>query len=144
MVFSSFKHTLRYLYQKLTAEGLRVGLITGEVPDEQRRELRARFEADRETSSAIDVLLFSEVGCEGLDYQFCDCMINYDLPWNPMRIEQRIGRIDRNGKRSESVSIFSSALRCSFCRAALPSSPARRCSSSAIPPCMVFNLPGKA
>jgi len=106
MVFSSFKHTLRYLYQKLTAEGLRVGLITGEVPDEQRRELRARFEADRESSSAIDVLLFSEVGCEGLDYQFCDCMINYDLPWNPMRIEQRIGRIDRNGQRSESVSIF--------------------------------------
>jgi hypothetical protein len=55
---------------------------------------------------ALDVLLFSEVGCEGLDYQFCDCMINYDLPWNPMRIEQRIGRIDRNGQQSESVSIY--------------------------------------
>ena len=43
-------------------------------------------------------MLFSEVGCEGLDYQFCDCIVNYDLPWNPMRIEQRIGRIDRRGQ----------------------------------------------
>jgi len=50
--------------------------------------------------------LFSEIGCEGLDYQFCDCIVNYDLPWNPMRVEQRIGRIDRNGQKSESVAII--------------------------------------
>ena len=61
---------------------------------------------DRNQEDAIDVLLFSEVGCEGLDYQFCDTMINYDLPWNPMRIEQRIGRIDRRGQRSEAVNIY--------------------------------------
>ena len=60
---------------------------------------------DKSDSNSIDVLLFSEVGCEGLDYQFCDCMVNYDLPWNPQAIEQRIGRIDRNGQESESVSI---------------------------------------
>jgi 2-hydroxy-3-keto-5-methylthiopentenyl-1-phosphate phosphatase len=60
---------------------------------------------DRNDEHAIDVLLFSEVGCEGLDYQFCDTMINYDLPWNPMRIEQRIGRIDRRGQKSETVRI---------------------------------------
>lgn len=106
MIFSSFKHTLRYLHQKLIASGLRVGMIHGEVQDEERRQLRARFEADRNEKEALDVLLFSEVGCEGLDYQFCDCMINYDLPWNPMRVEQRIGRIDRNGQTSESVAIF--------------------------------------
>ena len=53
----------------------------------------------------IDVLLSSEVGCEGLDFQFCDLLINYDLPWNPMRIEQRIGRIDRYGQQSETVAI---------------------------------------
>jgi len=41
-----------------------------------------------------------------LDYQFCDCIVNYDLPWNPMRIEQRIGRIDRWGQKSETVAIF--------------------------------------
>ena len=51
-------------------------------------------------------MLFSEIGCEGLDYQFCDCIVNYDLPWNPMRVEQRIGRIDRKGQKSESVAII--------------------------------------
>ena len=61
---------------------------------------------DRDEENAIDVLLFSEVGCEGLDYQFCDTMINYDLPWNPMRIEQRIGRIDRRGQKSDTVKIY--------------------------------------
>ena len=106
MIFSSFRHTLKYLYGKLKDEGLRVGLIHGDIPDEERRELRQRFEYDGENSYALDILLFSEVGCEGLDYQFCDCMVNYDLPWNPMRIEQRIGRIDRNGQHSESISIF--------------------------------------
>ena len=109
MIFSSFKHTLNYLYQKLVEKGIRVGMIHGGVEDEERRALRKRFnpaETDKEAKEALDVLLFSEVGCEGLDYQFCDCMINYDLPWNPMRVEQRIGRIDRNGQTSESVSIY--------------------------------------
>jgi ERCC4-related helicase len=106
MVFSSFKHTLRYLHKNLIQKGIRVGLIHGEVPDDERNEIRRRFELEKEEKNALDLLLFSEVGCEGLDYQFCDCMVNYDLPWNPMRIEQRIGRIDRNGQTSESVSIF--------------------------------------
>lgn len=109
MIFSSFKHTLRYLEKKLTQAGMRVGMIHGDVPDEERRALRKRFnpqETPIESKEAIDILLFSEVGCEGLDYQFCDCMINYDLPWNPMRVEQRIGRIDRNGQTSESVAIY--------------------------------------
>ena len=109
MIFSSFKHTLRYLNQKLSDQGFRVGLIHGEVPDEDRRSLRKRFDPSQtpeDDKNALDILLFSEVGCEGLDYQFCDCMINYDLPWNPMKVEQRIGRIDRNGQTSESVAIY--------------------------------------
>lgn len=109
MIFSSFKHTLSYLYKKLTERGLRVGMVHGEVPDDERRELRKRFDpgqTPRDSKQAIDILLFSEIGCEGLDYQFCDCMINYDLPWNPMKVEQRIGRIDRNGQSSESVAIY--------------------------------------
>ena len=59
----------------------------------------------RTDPEALDVLLSSEVGTEGLDYQFCDALVNYDLPWNPMRIEQRIGRIDRRGQASETVAI---------------------------------------
>lgn len=106
MVFSSFRHTLKYLSEKLIAAGLRVGVVHGGVCDEDRVTYRERFMKDKSESDAIDILLFSEVGCEGLDYQFCDCMINYDLPWNPQLIEQRIGRIDRNGQRSESVSII--------------------------------------
>ena len=105
MLFSSFRHTLRYLYERLAADGIRVAMIHGGTPDEERVELRRRFELPRDDSSSLDLLLFSEVGCEGLDYQFCDCIVNYDLPWNPMRVEQRIGRIDRNGQRSESVAI---------------------------------------
>ena len=105
MLFSSFRHTLRYLYDNLRSDDFRVGLIHGGTPDEERVELRRRFEAPLQESDTIDVLLFSEIGCEGLDYQFCDCIVNYDLPWNPMRVEQRIGRIDRVGQKSETVAI---------------------------------------
>ncbi len=106
MIFSSFRHTLAYLHKHLIADGFRVGLIHGGVPDGERLELRNRFEKPRSDSDSVDLMLFSEVGCEGLDYQFCDCIVNYDLPWNPMKIEQRIGRIDRRGQKSESVTII--------------------------------------
>jgi hypothetical protein len=105
LVFSTFRHTLAYLAHHVQRTGLRFGLIHGEVPDEDRAELRRRFALPKEEAAALDVLLSSEVGCEGLDFQFCDFLINYDLPWNPMRIEQRIGRIDRYGQKSEAVAI---------------------------------------
>ena len=106
MLFSSFRHTLNYLYSHLSEDGFRVGMIHGGTPDEERVELRRRFEKHRDDKDSLDVMLFSEIGCEGLDYQFCDCIVNYDLPWNPMRVEQRIGRIDRNGQKSETVAII--------------------------------------
>ena len=106
MIFSSFRHTLFYLHKHLLQDGFRVGLIHGGTPDEERLELRERFEKSRSETDSLDLMLFSEVGCEGLDYQFCDCIVNYDLPWNPMKIEQRIGRIDRRGQKSESVAII--------------------------------------
>lgn len=106
LVFSTFRHTLRYLVGRLTEAGIRFGLVHGGVPDEDRSDLRRRFALPKEDESAVDILLSSEVGCEGLDFQFCDCLVNFDLPWNPMRIEQRIGRIDRYGQTSETVGIF--------------------------------------
>jgi len=106
IIFSSFRHTLRYIKKKLQEKGIRVGQVDGTVLDEERYNIRQRFLMDRDDEHALDVLLFSEVGCEGLDYQFCDTMINYDLPWNPMRIEQRIGRIDRRGQKSDTVKIY--------------------------------------
>lgn len=105
LVFSTFRHTLHYLRRHLATTNLRVGLVHGDIPDEERADLRRRFSLPKDNGDAIDVLLSSEVGCEGLDFQFCDFLVNYDLPWNPMRIEQRIGRIDRYGQKSETVAI---------------------------------------
>jgi hypothetical protein len=105
LVFSTFRHTLAYLGKHAARTGLRSGLVHGDVPDGERADLRRRFSLPREDPEAIDVLLSSEVGCEGLDFQFCDLLLNYDLPWNPMRIEQRIGRLDRYGQKSEAVAI---------------------------------------
>lgn len=106
IIFSTFRYTLGYLRRKLEDAGLRVAQVDGGIKDSMRQELRARFEMPKDDNDAIDILLFTEVGSEGLDYQFCDMMINYDLPWNPMRIEQRIGRIDRRGQQSETVGIY--------------------------------------
>jgi superfamily II DNA or RNA helicase/uncharacterized protein YuzE len=105
LVFSTFRHTLAYLDSHVRQAGLRVALVHGDVADEERTNLRQRFALPKENPEAIDVMLSSEVGCEGLDFQFCDLLVNYDLPWNPMRIEQRIGRIDRYGQQSPTVAI---------------------------------------
>lgn len=106
LVFSAFRHTLAYLETALLARGVRVAVIHGDVGDEDRRRLRAAFAFSPDNPAAVDILLSSEVGSEGLDFQFCDALVNYDIPWNPMRIEQRIGRIDRYGQRSETVVIY--------------------------------------
>ena len=106
ILFSTFRYTLYYIKKKLQEVGLRVEQIDGSVSNDDRLDFRTRFELPKDNPEAIDIVLFTEVGSEGLDYQFCDMMINYDLPWNPMRIEQRIGRIDRRGQRSEVVNIY--------------------------------------
>jgi hypothetical protein len=111
LVFSTFRHTLAYLERRLALTKVRLAVVHGGVPEDERRDMRARFKLPKEDPQALDVLLSSEVGTEGLDYQFCDALVNYDLPWNPMRIEQRIGRIDRRGQRSETVAIINMVTR---------------------------------
>ncbi len=101
IVFAFFKGTLRYLHKRLTAEGIGSVLLHGEMDDELRA---AQLEAFREKSD-VRVLLSSEVGSEGIDLQFCRVVVNYDLPWNPMRVEQRIGRIDRVGQKADKLTI---------------------------------------
>ncbi|MCG3776336.1 MAG: RNA polymerase-associated protein RapA [Nitrospira sp.] len=100
VVFSTFRATLDYLARRLEGAGLEVALIHGSIED--RDTVLSTFE----TSSSCRILLSSEVGSEGLDLQFCRAIVNYDLPWNPMRIEQRIGRIDRMGQDAPSVSVI--------------------------------------
>jgi superfamily II DNA or RNA helicase len=106
LVFSTFRHTLRYLEEQALGWDVRVAVVHGAVPDEDRHAFRRRFKLPKSNPDAIDLMLCSEVGTEGLDYQFCNTLVNYDIPWNPMRIEQRIGRIDRRGQQSESVAII--------------------------------------
>lgn len=101
IVFSFFKKTLNYLETKLTALGYKVGKIHGDFIIEERFVKIKEFK-----KGTFDILLSSEVGSEGLDMQFCNVVINYDLPWNPMRVEQRIGRIDRIGQKFDKLHIF--------------------------------------
>jgi superfamily II DNA or RNA helicase len=102
IIFSSFRGTLDYLEGRLQKEGVPCLKMHGSV-----KRARGDILADFEDTAGHCVLLTSEIGGEGLDLQFCRILINYDLPWNPMRVEQRIGRIDRIGQQSPSVEVFS-------------------------------------
>jgi len=101
VVFSTFHATLDYLAERLETEGVSCIQLKG-GQKEAKQETIARFRQPGGPS----VLLSSEVGGEGVDLQFCRVVINYDLPWNPMRLEQRIGRIDRLGQEAEKVLIW--------------------------------------
>ena len=101
IVFSSFKPTLRYLQGRLRDEGVGTELLHGSVK-RARAEILARFR----DADDVRVLLSSEVGSEGVDLQFSAIVVNYDLPWNPMRLEQRIGRVDRLGQAKKKVTIL--------------------------------------
>ena len=113
MIFSTFRGTLRYLAEKLREAGYSLELMYGPTP--ARDEDCRRGEKSRERIAAefrrggFQVLLASEVAGEGLDFEHCHVLINYDLPWNPMRVEQRIGRCDRIGQVSDKVHIRSIA-----------------------------------
>ena len=104
IVFSFFVKTLGYLKQRLEADGFKVGVIHGNVPLEGTEDAPGRKEIiESFKNGEINVLLSSEVGGEGLDFQFCHVLVNYDLPYNPMRVEQRIGRVDRFGQKSDKI-----------------------------------------
>ncbi len=101
VVFSYFKRTLDYLSARLAADGVGHRLIYGDVSIRDREDLIEEFATTRD----VKVLLSSEVGSEGLDLQVASVVVNYDLPWNPMVVEQRIGRLDRLGQGSPVVTI---------------------------------------
>lgn len=100
VVFALFRRTLKYLNIRLKKLGYNTLIIHGQI--DNRAEILAQFKKDEN----IHILLSSEVGSEGLDMQFCNSMVNYDLPWNPMVVEQRIGRIDRFGQKAKVVNIY--------------------------------------
>ncbi|MCB9230370.1 MAG: DEAD/DEAH box helicase family protein [Bacteroidia bacterium] len=105
IVFAFFKNTLKYLKIRLNELGIGTEIIHGGVDD--RFEAIERFRTNPKTM----VLLSSSIGSEGLDLQFCHVIVNYDLPWNPMIVEQRIGRVDRIGQKKDLVMIYSLILK---------------------------------
>ena len=104
IVFSYFKRTLDYLNNKIAESGYakQCVMIHGDINPRIRERTVERFRNNPE----VKILLSSEVGSEGLDFQFCNAMFNYDLPWNPMKVEQRIGRLDRYGQKSDKILIY--------------------------------------
>lgn len=97
LVFTFFRPVVGYLRQRLR-DRFHVGVLDGGVPSQDRLRRIAEFREGR-----FDVMLATRVASEGLDFEFCSMVVNYDLPWNPMEVEQRIGRIDRFGQQSEKV-----------------------------------------
>lgn len=95
LIFTEYFDTLEYLAQKVEAWGFSVSVIHGKMPHEKRIETQQIFENDTQ------ILIATEAAGEGINLQFCYLMINYDLPWNPNRLEQRMGRIHRYGQKKE-------------------------------------------
>jgi len=93
LVFTEFRATQQYLEKQLTAKGLSCATINGSM------ELEARQNALRYFKDHADVMISTDAAGESLNMQFCHVIVNYDLPWNPMAIEQRIGRVDRIGQK---------------------------------------------
>jgi hypothetical protein len=92
LVFTEFVPTQEMLRRFLTERGFSVVCLNGSMDMEERKRVQETFARDAR------ILISTDAGGEGLNLQFCHVVINYDIPWNPMRLEQRIGRVDRIGQ----------------------------------------------
>lgn len=93
LIFTEFVPTQEMLREFLTQHGFSVACLNGSMDMDERQRVQ------REFSQKTRVLISTDAGGEGLNLQFAHTILNYDLPWNPMRIEQRIGRVDRIGQK---------------------------------------------
>ena len=94
LVFTQFRETLRSLEEMLNAQGWGVNVFHGQMNATDKD----RAVEDFRNADGPRILISTEAGGEGRNFQFCHVLVNYDLPWNPMRVEQRIGRVDRIGQ----------------------------------------------
>ncbi|MYB46070.1 MAG: hypothetical protein F4X74_14205 [Acidimicrobiia bacterium] len=97
IVFTQFLETQSFLQQTLRHHGYEVEVFNGRMNQQQKDEAVIRFRRQSQ------VLIATEAGGEGRNFQFAHVMVNYDLPWNPMKVEQRIGRLDRMGQKKDVV-----------------------------------------
>ncbi len=100
LIFTEHKDTLDYLVQKLREWELSVVQIDGsmKIGDAKEPKEGTRLHAEKAFRDSAQVLVATEAAGEGINLQFCWFMINYDIPWNPVRLEQRMGRIHRYGQ----------------------------------------------
>jgi SNF2 family DNA or RNA helicase len=96
LVYTEFRATQEYLRRRLLRLGVPVVLYNGEQGAYERDRACRRF-----AQTAGAVMISTEAGGQGLNFQFCRHLVNYDLPWNPMRVEQRIGRLHRLGQQHD-------------------------------------------
>ncbi len=102
LLFTEFKDTLDYLMGHLKAWGFSVGCIHGSMNPGSRDEPGSRLYTEQQfREGAIQVLVATEAAGEGINLQCCHILFNYDIPWNPNRLEQRMGRIHRYGQRHD-------------------------------------------
>ena len=102
LLFSEFRDTLDYLVERLKSWGFRVGCIHGGMKSGSREEPGTRLHAEQQfREGEIQVLVATEAAGEGINLQVCNILFNYDIPWNPNRLEQRMGRIHRYGQRKD-------------------------------------------
>jgi len=109
MVFTQFTDTLDFLRDQLMADSGRIMCFSGRggevrLADDWQRVSRENIKKQFAAGEA-EILLCTDAAAEGLNFQFCGALVNYDMPWNPMRVEQRIGRIDRLGQAYEKIRI---------------------------------------
>ncbi|MBI3372873.1 MAG: DUF3883 domain-containing protein [Betaproteobacteria bacterium] len=102
LLFTEFRDTLDYLIGRLKTWGFRVGCIHGSMKSGSRDEPGTRLHAEQQfREGEIQILVATEAAGEGINLQVCNILFNYDIPWNPNRLEQRMGRIHRYGQRKD-------------------------------------------
>ena len=109
IIFTEYRATQKWLFDLLAREGFasegRLEMIYGGMPNDQREPIKAAFQAHPK-ESAVRILLATDAASEGVNLQnHCSKLIHFEIPWNPNRMEQRNGRVDRHGQKAEEVHI---------------------------------------
>lgn len=98
LIFTEFKETAKMIEESI--EDRIAMVLSGDSDYDERKGIVNIFQEEENS-----ILIMTPVGSEGLDFQICSNLVNYDLHWNPMKIEQRIGRIDRIGQKKEEITV---------------------------------------
>ncbi|WP_017304021.1 DISARM system SNF2-like helicase DrmD [Spirulina subsalsa] len=110
IIFTEYRATQKWLADLLLSRGMgeenRLMVLYGGMASDEREKVKAAFQAHPDVSP-VRILLATDAASEGLDLQnYCSRLIHYEIPWNPNRMEQRNGRIDRHGQRANAVKIY--------------------------------------